>query len=73
MTTIKLSRSEKLSHTAIRLILTAFLSIVDPGEGTISFQVLITGAIMFSYVFVYYLQNLYIIPKYFNRKKLLFF
>lgn len=44
-----------------------------PGEGTIAFQVLITGAIMLSYVLVYYLQYLHIFPRYFNRKKLLFF
>lgn len=74
MNTIHLSGKEKIRHIIYWVVITAFLSIVDPGEGNMLIQIITTFLIMFSYIFVYYMQFLYVFPRYYGKSnwKLIF-
>ncbi len=59
-------------HLIIWALVTTFLCITDPVEGTLFVQVIGTFLIMFSYIFVYY-TSLLILYQYFNVNSKLFF
>ena len=61
-----LSRQDKIKHLVTWVILTVFISIADPIDGSFIVQVIGTGLIMGSYIFVFYSQFLFVFPKFYR-------
>ena len=66
----QISFSNIIKHVIIWGLITSFLCIVDPVPGPFKVQFFGTSLIMLGYICTYYIQYLFVLPRFFETKKL---
>jgi two-component system LytT family sensor kinase len=62
-----------LKHIIFWVLLTIYACIIDPVHGTIYIQAVGTSLIMIGYIFIYYTESIFIFPRFYKKRKSLFF
>jgi two-component system LytT family sensor kinase len=70
MNIIRLTKKEMIRHLIVWSIITAFISFIDPITGHFIMKVLVTLLLMLGYMFVYYVEYLFILPMFYGRNTL---
>lgn len=68
---IRLSSQERVRHIIFWIVLTIYCKLIDPIQGNIIMQILVTFLIIANYIFVFYSLYLFLFPKFYNKKSLI--
>ena len=72
MSSILFSKKDIKWHLLVWVLITFFVCLIDPVESTLKIQIIGTFLIMIAYMFVYYMQYLYLL-KFFNKNNIIKF
>jgi sensor histidine kinase YesM len=60
-----------LKHLTFWISLTVYACIIDPVHGSLYIQLVGTSLIMFGYAFIYYVESIFIFPRFYKKTKFL--